>query len=110
MAIGCSTNAIVHVIALGRRAGFDIGLDDFDRIGREVPVIANIRQIDTYLMEDFYAGGLRAMLKRISAHLYAQSRPSMASVEIILLMLRSTMMILFEQWIILYTKLVLWSC
>ena len=34
MAMGCSTNAIVHVVAMGRRAGFDIGLDDFDRIGR----------------------------------------------------------------------------
>ncbi len=76
MAMGCSTNAIVHVIALGRRAGFDIGLDDFDRIGREVPVIANIRPNgDTYLMEDFfYAGGLRAMLKRINAHLYAEAK------------------------------------
>ena len=71
MAMGCSTNAIVHVVAMGRRAGFDIGLDDFDRIGREVPVIANIRPNgDTYLMEDFYyAGGLKAMLKRIDKHL-----------------------------------------
>jgi len=71
MAMGCSTNAIVHVVAMGRRAGFDIGLDDFDRIGRKVPVIANIRPNgDTYLMEDFaYAGGLPAMLKEIEQHL-----------------------------------------
>ncbi|WP_420406101.1 L-arabinonate dehydratase [Nisaea sp.] len=71
MAMGCSTNAIIHVVAMGRRAGFDIGLDDFDRIGRDVPVIANIRPNgDTYLMEDFYyAGGLRAMLKTIEPHL-----------------------------------------
>jgi dihydroxy-acid dehydratase len=71
MAMGCSTNAIVHVVAMGRRAGFDIGLDDFDRIGRAVPVIANIRPNgDTYLMEDFYyAGGLLAMLKRIEPFL-----------------------------------------
>jgi dihydroxy-acid dehydratase len=71
MAMGCSTNAIIHVVAMGRRAGFDIGLDDFDRIGREVPVIANIRPNgDTYLMEDFYyAGGLPAMLKRIESYL-----------------------------------------
>ncbi|MEK9725665.1 MAG: dihydroxy-acid dehydratase, partial [Rhodospirillaceae bacterium] len=71
MAMGCSTNAIVHVVAMGRRAGFDISLDDFDRIGRDVPVIANIRPNGTtYLMEDFYyAGGLKAMLKRIEAHL-----------------------------------------
>lgn len=71
MAMGCSTNAIIHVIAMGRRAGFSISLDDFDEIGRRVPVIANVRPNgDTFLMEDFYyAGGLRAMLQRISAHL-----------------------------------------
>ena len=76
MAMGCSTNAIVHVVALGRRAGLDINLDDFDRIGREVPVIANIRPNgDTYLMEDFfYAGGLRAMLKRINTHLNGNAK------------------------------------
>ncbi len=72
MAMGCSTNAIVHVVAMGRRAGFDISLDDFDRIGREVPVIANVRPNgDTFLMEDFYyAGGLRAMLKTIESDLH----------------------------------------
>ncbi|UUX48867.1 L-arabinonate dehydratase [Nisaea acidiphila] len=71
MAMGCSTNAIIHVVAMGRRAGFDIGLEDFDRIGRDVPVVANIRPNgDTYLMEDFYyAGGLKAMLKTIEPHL-----------------------------------------
>jgi len=72
MAMGCSTNAIIHVVAMGRRAGFDISLDDFDRIGRSVPVIANVRPNgDTFLMEDFYyAGGLRAMLKNIDTHLH----------------------------------------
>jgi len=72
MAMGCSTNAIVHVVAMGRRAGFDISLDDFDRIGRKVPVIANVRPNgDTYLMEDFYyAGGLRAMLKNMETDLH----------------------------------------
>ena len=71
MAMGCSTNAIIHVVAMGRRAGFDIGLEDFDRIGRNVPVIANVRPNgDTFLMEDFYyAGGLPAMLKNIESHL-----------------------------------------
>ena len=71
MAMGCSTNAIIHVVALARRAGFDIGLEDFDAVGREVPVIANIRPNgDTYLMEDFYyAGGLPAMLRRMDVHL-----------------------------------------
>lgn len=76
MAMGCSTNAIIHVIAMGRRAGFDIGLDDFDRIGRHIPVIANVRPNgDTFLMEDFYyAGGLRAMLKNIEADLHTNTQ------------------------------------
>ena len=72
MAMGCSTNAIVHLVAMGRRAGFDIGLDDFDRIGRKISVIANVRPNgDTFLMEDFYyAGGLRGMLKTIESDLH----------------------------------------
>jgi dihydroxy-acid dehydratase len=71
MAMGCSTNAIIHLIAMSRRAGHPVGLDDFDAFSRRVPVIANIRPSgDTYLMEDFYyAGGLRAMLERIRCHL-----------------------------------------
>ncbi|CAM4013724.1 L-arabinonate dehydratase [Bordetella tumbae] len=73
MAMGCSTNAIIHVIALARRAGHtDIGLDDFDRISREVPVLANIRPNgdSRYLMEDFhYAGGLPALMTRLSRYL-----------------------------------------
>ena len=71
MAMGCSTNAIIHVIAMSRRAGHAVTLDDFDAASRRVPVIANIRPSgDTYLMEDFfYAGGLPAMLQRIRAHL-----------------------------------------
>lgn len=68
MAMGCSTNAIIHVIAMARRARIDISLDDFDRSSRIVPVIANVRPTGTtYLMEDFYyAGGLAALIKRIS--------------------------------------------
>ncbi|MFT8720263.1 L-arabinonate dehydratase [Acetobacter sp.] len=71
MAMGCSTNAIIHVIAMARRAGVNIGLDDFDRLSREVPVIANVRPTGTtYLMEDFYyAGGIAALMKRISSFL-----------------------------------------
>jgi dihydroxy-acid dehydratase len=71
MAMGCSTNAIVHLIAMSRRAGHPVTLDDFDAFSRRVPVIANIRPSgDTYLMEDFYyAGGLPAMLQRIRGHL-----------------------------------------
>jgi len=73
MAMGCSTNAIIHVIAQARRAGQAIGLDDFDRASREVPVIANVRPSGTsqYLMEDFYyAGGLPALMKRLEGRLH----------------------------------------
>ena len=71
MAMGCSTNAVIHVLAMARRAGHDIGLADFDAASRKVPVIANIRPSgDTYLMEDFYyAGGLLGMLSRLTGHL-----------------------------------------
>jgi dihydroxy-acid dehydratase len=72
MAMGCSTNAIIHVIAMAARAGVDIGLADFDRMSRIVPVIANIRPSgSTYLMEDFYyAGGLLGLMRRIAPHLH----------------------------------------
>lgn len=75
MAMGCSTNAIIHLIAMSRRAGHPVSLDDFDAFSRRVPVIANIRPSgDTYLMEDFfYAGGLRALLERIRPHLQTQA-------------------------------------
>ncbi|HEX2548086.1 MAG TPA: L-arabinonate dehydratase [Ramlibacter sp.] len=68
MALGCSTNAIIHLIAQARRAQQDISLADFDRVSRQVPVLANIRPNGTsqYLMEDFYyAGGLPALMQRI---------------------------------------------
>ena len=72
MATGCSTNAIIHLIAMARRAGVDWGLDDLDTIGRDVPVLANIRPSGKeYLMEDFfYAGGLPALMKEISFTLH----------------------------------------
>lgn len=71
MATGCSTNAIIHLIAMARRAGVNWGLDDLDAVGREVPVMANIRPSGSdYLMEDFfYAGGLRALMKEMGQHL-----------------------------------------
>ncbi len=51
MASGCSTNAIIHLIAIARRAGLHLGLDDFDRLSKEIPVLANIRPTGyTYLM------------------------------------------------------------
>jgi dihydroxy-acid dehydratase len=72
MAMGCSTNAIVHVVAMSRRAGCPVDLNDFDAASRKVPVIANIRPSgESYLMEDFYyAGGLPAMMNRMAQHLH----------------------------------------
>jgi dihydroxy-acid dehydratase len=71
MAMGCSTNAVIHILAMARRAGQDIGLADFDAASRRVPVIANVRPSgDTYLMEDFYyAGGLLALMSRLTSYL-----------------------------------------
>ena len=66
MAIGGSTNAIIHLVAIARRLGFDLPLTRFDEISRHVPVLANIRPSGEYLMEDFYyAGGLRALMAEI---------------------------------------------
>jgi dihydroxy-acid dehydratase len=72
MAMGCSTNAIIHVIAQARRAGQNIGLEDFEVASRKVPVVANVRPSgDKYLMEDFfYAGGLPGLMSRIKDHLH----------------------------------------
>ena len=66
MAIGGSTNAVVHLLAIAGRAGIELSLDDFDRISRETPYIADIKPSGTYLMEDFYyAGGLPCVLKEL---------------------------------------------
>src|SRR6202140_5742924 len=74
MAMGCSTNAIIHLIAQARRAGANIGLDDFEKASRKVPVIANVRPSgDIFLMEDFfYAGGLPGLMSRIRQHLHLE--------------------------------------
>jgi dihydroxy-acid dehydratase len=70
MAMGGSTNAMIHVVAMARRAGIALSLDDFDRISRQVPVIANVRPSGAYLMEDFfYAGGLPALMKVLADRL-----------------------------------------
>jgi dihydroxy-acid dehydratase len=71
MATGCSTNAVVHLIAMARRAGVDLTLDDLDALGRVTPLIANVRPSGKdYLMEDFfYAGGLRALMKQMEDRL-----------------------------------------
>jgi dihydroxy-acid dehydratase len=67
MALGCSTNAVIHLIAMARRAGHPVTLDDFDAASRNVPVIANVRPSgETYLMEDFYyAGGLLGLMTEL---------------------------------------------
>ncbi|MBB4144431.1 L-arabinonate dehydratase [Rhizobium rhizoryzae] len=71
MATGCSTNAVVHLIAMARRAGINLTLDDLDALGRITPLIANVRPSGKdYLMEDFYyAGGLRALMKQMEDRL-----------------------------------------
>ncbi|MBL8346448.1 MAG: dihydroxy-acid dehydratase, partial [Rubrivivax sp.] len=76
MAMGCSTNAIIHLIGMSRRAGHPVTLNDFDAASRKVPVIANIRPSgEKYLMEDFYyAGGLRGLLERMRVHLKLDAR------------------------------------
>ena len=70
MALGGSTNAAVHIIAMARRAGVALTLADLDAVGREVPVLANLFPSGDRLMEDFhYAGGLPALMTRLVAHL-----------------------------------------
>jgi dihydroxy-acid dehydratase len=69
-ALGGSTNAIIHVLAIARRAGIPLQLERFDEIARRVPLIADVRPSGRFLMEDFYyAGGLRAFLNRLAPFL-----------------------------------------
>src|SRR5205823_12905247 len=66
MAIGGSTNAVVHLIAIAGRLGIELTLDDFDTISRRTPYIANVKPSGEFLMEDFfYAGGLPVVMKEI---------------------------------------------
>jgi dihydroxy-acid dehydratase len=70
-AIGGSTNAIIHLIALAGRLGVDLGIDDWDRLGREVPCLVNLQPSGKYLMEDFYyAGGLPAVMRELGPLLH----------------------------------------
>jgi dihydroxy-acid dehydratase len=74
-ALAGSTNALIHLVAIAGRVGIDLTLDDFDRVAREVPVLANIRPSGEFLMEDFfYAGGLRALLSVLSEKLDLTAR------------------------------------
>jgi dihydroxy-acid dehydratase len=66
LALGGSTNSIVHLIAMARRAGIALDIKRFDALARITPVLANLRPSGKYLMEDFfYAGGLRAFLTQL---------------------------------------------
>jgi len=66
MAMGGSTNAIIHVVAMARRAGIPVDMEKFDQLSRQIPVLANVRPSGKYLMEDFfYAGGLRALMQNL---------------------------------------------
>ncbi len=65
-AIGGSTNAVIHLIAIAGRVGLPLALDDFDRIGSNLPCLVNIQPSGKYLMEDFYyAGGLPRVLREL---------------------------------------------
>ncbi|WP_370935261.1 L-arabinonate dehydratase [Amycolatopsis sp. cg13] len=67
LALGGSTNAVIHLIAMAGRSGISLSLKDFDEIARRVPVLANIRPGGDWLMEDFYyAGGLPGLLSRLT--------------------------------------------
>jgi len=70
-ALGGSTNAIVHLLAMAGRLGIELTLDDFDVIGRKVPLLVNLMPSGQYLMEDFYyAGGVPAVMKELSRALH----------------------------------------
>ncbi len=66
-AIGGSTNAVIHLIAIARRLGVDLTLDDWDRLGRDVPTLVDLMPSGRFLMEDFcYAGGLPAVMRQLA--------------------------------------------
>jgi dihydroxy-acid dehydratase len=78
LALGGSTNAVIHLIAMAGRSGVHLTLDDFDRLARTVPVLANVRPGGRYLMEDFhFAGGLPGLLSRLTGLLHLD-RPTVA--------------------------------
>jgi L-arabonate dehydrase len=67
MAIGGSTNAVVHLVAIAGRLGIELPLSEFDRISRQTPFLVNVKPSGAYVMEDFfYAGGLPAVLKELA--------------------------------------------
>ncbi|MEO6030962.1 MAG: dihydroxy-acid dehydratase, partial [Burkholderiaceae bacterium] len=70
-AIGGSTNAVIHLIAIARRIGVELAIDDFDRLASEMPCLVNLQPSGEHLMEDFcYAGGLPVVMKEIASYLH----------------------------------------
>lgn len=70
-AIGGSTNAVIHLIAIAGRLGVELTVDDFERLGSEMPCLVNLQPSGKYLMEDFcYAGGLPVVMKAIAPELH----------------------------------------
>jgi L-arabonate dehydrase len=70
-AIGGSTNAVIHLIAIARRIGVELAIEDFDRLASELPCLVNLQPSGKHLMEDFcYAGGIPVVMKEISRHLH----------------------------------------
>ena len=79
MAMGGSTNGIIHLVAMARRAGIDLPLSEFDRLSHKAGVIANIRPSGAFLMEDFfYAGGFPAFFRQLLPLLHELRKPSPA--------------------------------
>jgi dihydroxy-acid dehydratase len=75
MALGGSTNAVVHLLAMAGRAGVPLSLDDFDLASRRTPFLCNLRPSGKYLMEDlYYAGGIRAVLAQLAPLLHLDER------------------------------------
>jgi dihydroxy-acid dehydratase len=75
MALGGSTNSVIHLVAMAGRAGVKLSLDDFDTVARRTPVLANIRPSGAHLMADFYdAGGLRALMAELADLLDLEAR------------------------------------
>ncbi|HVR94821.1 MAG TPA: IlvD/Edd family dehydratase [Casimicrobiaceae bacterium] len=73
-AIGGSTNAVVHLLAIAGRMGVKLSLDDWDRLGRDMPCLVNLMPSGKYLMEDFYyAGGLPVVIREIGEYLHKQA-------------------------------------
>ena len=74
-AIGGSTNSVIHLLAIAGRLGMDLRLEDFDRLGKQAPLLVNLQPSGQYLMEDFhYAGGVPAVLKELLPLLHADCK------------------------------------